>query len=110
VGKAWILDTETKGTGASMVPLEKALKQREPAPARKRRAASPKGESANRPARLRKPAERTATDLPPGHVRKKATGEIGRILSVDAKAGTASVQWLKRGASSTVPLSAISRR
>jgi hypothetical protein len=27
MGKTWILDTETKGTGAHVVPLEKALKQ-----------------------------------------------------------------------------------
>jgi hypothetical protein len=52
----------------------------------------------------------TSTELPAGHVRKKATGEIGRIEAVDAKTGTARVHWLKRGAASTVPLSAISRR
>ncbi len=28
MGKTWILDTETKGTGAHMVPLEKALQKR----------------------------------------------------------------------------------
>jgi hypothetical protein len=27
MGKVWVLDTETKGTGANMVPLEKVLKQ-----------------------------------------------------------------------------------
>jgi hypothetical protein len=27
VAKVWVLDTETKGTGAQMVPLEKVLKQ-----------------------------------------------------------------------------------
>jgi hypothetical protein len=43
-------------------------------------------------------------------VRKNATGELGKVLAVDAKAGTATVRWLKSGASSTVPLSAISRR
>jgi len=32
MAKTWILDTETKGTGAHMVPLEKALKK--PAPER----------------------------------------------------------------------------
>src|SRR5918912_885060 len=31
MGRTWVLDTETKGTGAQMVPLEKVLKQ--PAPA-----------------------------------------------------------------------------
>jgi hypothetical protein len=110
VGKVWVLDTETKGTGANMVPLEKAQKRPDQAPARPRRridsAAPPRG-----PKRRRKAAvETTTTALPPGHVRKKATGEIGRIQSVDAKAGTARVHWLKRGAASTVPLSAISRR
>ena len=30
MGKTWVLDTETKGTGANMVPLEKVLKK--PAP------------------------------------------------------------------------------
>jgi hypothetical protein len=27
VGRAWVLDTDTKGTGAQMVPLEKVLRQ-----------------------------------------------------------------------------------
>jgi len=27
VGKTWVLDTETKGTGANMVPLEKVLRR-----------------------------------------------------------------------------------
>jgi hypothetical protein len=43
-------------------------------------------------------------------VRKKATGELGKVQAVDAKAGTATVRWLKGGAVSTVPLSSISRR
>jgi hypothetical protein len=30
MGKTWILDTETKGTGAHVVPLEKALKRAAP--------------------------------------------------------------------------------
>jgi hypothetical protein len=36
VGKVWVLDTETKGTGAQMVPLEKALKRPAAEPARRR--------------------------------------------------------------------------
>jgi hypothetical protein len=32
VGRIWVLDTETKGTGAEMVPLDKVLKK--PAPSR----------------------------------------------------------------------------
>src|SRR3954447_15000491 len=47
--KVWVLDTETKGTGAEMVPLEKVQKQptprsrrrRSPVPARRREAPGP---------------------------------------------------------------------
>jgi hypothetical protein len=120
MGKTWVLDTETKGTGANMVPLEKVQKK---ADTRPERVARPHGTAPTRrpsdpheateaqpPRRSKEPVRRTATALPPGHVRKKATGEIGKVRSVDARAGTATVHWLKRGASSTVPLSAISRR
>jgi hypothetical protein len=117
MGKTWVLDTETKGTGANMVPLEK-LQEKADAPPR-RRAARPAGSAPRRRARTpekpvqrtpEKPVQRTATPLPPGHVRKKTTGEIGKVRSVDPKAGTAEVFWLRRGDASTVPLSAISRR
>ncbi len=110
MAKTWVLDTETKGTGANVVPLEKVLRKPDaparPAPLPKRAAAPPRGPR-------RSPAAepvRTSTALPPGHVRKKATGEIGKVLAVDARAGTATVSWLKRGATSTVPMTAISRR
>ena len=115
MGKVWVLDTETKGTGASMVPLEKTLERLDPAavprrlPARRKSAAA-SAAGANRRRKSAAAAEKTSTALPPGHVRKKATGEIGRVQSVDARAGTARVHWLKRGAASAVPLSAISRR
>ena len=36
MGKIWVLDTETKGTGAEMVTLERALEQKRSAPARER--------------------------------------------------------------------------
>jgi hypothetical protein len=46
MARVWVLDTETKGTGAEMVPLEKLLREREREPRslpllrrRKRRAA-----------------------------------------------------------------------
>jgi hypothetical protein len=35
MGKAWVLDTETKGTGAQMVPLEKFLREPTGKPARR---------------------------------------------------------------------------
>ncbi|MEA2361902.1 MAG: hypothetical protein QOD71_1047 [Thermoleophilaceae bacterium] len=119
MGKTWVLDTETKGTGANMVPLEKVLER--PAPPEqppqrpKRPARSHSDASAAAPPKPRRPEpkpepERTATALPPGHVRKKATGELGKVQAVDSRAGTATVRWLKSGATSTVPLSAIARR
>ena len=113
--KVWVLDTETKGTGANMVPLENTLVQPEPTPepARPRRPRAAADASSPVAARPRPPSRerrRVATALPPGHVRKKATGEIGRVQRVDPRAGTATVLWLKQGRTSTVPLTAISRR
>jgi hypothetical protein len=52
VSKVWVLDTETKGTGAEMVPLEKV--ERQPAPPRPRRRsgpAAPRRKPAPKPAR-----------------------------------------------------------
>jgi hypothetical protein len=111
--KTWVLDTETKGTGANMVPLEKVLKKPDSAPATRRPAPAGKPQRTDSSARRRpapRPVERTSTPLPAGHVRKRATGEIGKVQAVDARAGTATVRWLKGGATSTVPLSSVSRR
>jgi hypothetical protein len=112
--RTWVLDTETKGTGANMVPLETVLKRPEqPAEpvARARKPAARRDEGAPRERRRRRPDRvETATPLPPGHVRKRSTGEIGKVQAVDARAGTATVHWFKRGSVSTVPLSAVSRR
>jgi hypothetical protein len=107
--KTWVLDTETKGTGANVVPLEKVLDK----PAAKSRSPRAKAPAQSPPPRSRMPerqGERSSSPLPPGHVRKKATGEIGRVQSVDPRAGTATVLWLRQGRASTVPLTAISRR
>jgi hypothetical protein len=50
VGKVWVLDTETKGTGAEMVPLEKLLRRPEPArKPRRRRPQTPKPAPAPEP-------------------------------------------------------------
>jgi hypothetical protein len=109
MGKTWVLDTQTKGTGANMVPLEK-VQERADAPPRRRASRTAKSVPRTRARTTEKPVQKTATPLPPGHVRKKTTGEIGKVRSVDPKAGTAEVYWLRRGDASTVPLSAISRR
>jgi hypothetical protein len=110
MAKVWVLDTETKGTGANVVPLEKVQRQPEAPEAPKNQPQRPAPTGRRRPQPRRAEPERTSTALPPGHVRKKATGELGKVQAVDAKAGTATVRWLKGGAVSTVPLSSISRR
>jgi hypothetical protein len=103
MARTYRLNHFTKGTGAAVEPIDEA----ERPPAREglntvRLQPTPRKPKTQSPKR--------STPLPPGHVRKKATGEIGRVQSVDAKAGTASVLWLRQGRASTVPLSAISRR
>ena len=102
--KTWVLDTDTKGTGANIVPLEKVGSDaRPPAPPRRPRHVSPPRDLE------RQRGTRTTRQLPDGQVRKKATGEIGKLQAIDPRAGTATVRWLKSGAVSTVPISAISR-
>ena len=109
MGKVWVLDTETKGTGANVVPLEKVLKK----PGSEPPAPPPPPARAPKPRPGRAPSQepvRTAGPLPPGHVRKKTTGELGKVQAIDPKAGTATVFWLKQGRASTVPLASVSRR
>ena len=114
MGKTWVLDTDTKGTGARMVPLEDVLAkpEAEPDPRPRKRRSAPRDQPAPAPPRRtrREPVETSATALPPGHVRKKATGELGKVRAVDSAAGTVTVQWLKQGRTSTVPLADVSRR
>jgi hypothetical protein len=112
MGKTWVLDTDTKGTGARMVPLEDVLAKPEEGEPRKRPALAAERPSApDRQRRKRRGrVETSATALPPGHVRKKATGELGKVRAVDSAAGTVTVQWLKQGRTSTVPLADVSRR
>ena len=104
MARAYRLDHFTKGTGASVVPSDERADE-----ARDRRRLS----TVPLPPEPRRPkgrGEKTSTALPPGHVRKKATGELGRVRSVDPKTGTATVLWLKDGRASVVPLAALSRR
>ena len=114
MGKTWVLDTDTKGTGERMVPLEDVLAKTETEPERRpsKRRSPPRDQPAPAPPRRtrREPVETSATPLPPGHVRKKATRELGRVRAVDPAAGTVTVHWLKQGRTSTVPLATVSRR
>jgi hypothetical protein len=110
MAKVWVLDTGTKGTGAHVVPLEEEPAKAAPDTAPRRRPPRARSTGEAKSTRPAKAPERHAAPLPEGHVRRKTTGEIGRVQSLDARAGTATVLWLKRGSASTVPLSAISRR
>ena len=95
----------TKGTGAAVEPLdeEKSSPTRDPG---LNRVPVP----AREPHARARSAERRASALPPGHVRKKSTGEIGKVQALDPKAGTATVLWLRQGRVSTVPLADVTRR
>jgi hypothetical protein len=105
VAKRWILDTGTKGTGAHIVPLEDSPKGgAEPL------RIVPKPEAPTAAPRPKPVVEKRSTPLPPGHVRKKSTGEIGKVKAVDPKAGTVTVSWLRGGTTSTVPLSSVTRK
>jgi hypothetical protein len=110
MAKTWVLDTDTKGTGANVVPFEKVLERAEPEPPRRRPTPAPDPQRSERRRPAPRPLERSATPLPQGHVRKRVTGEIGKVQAVDAKAGTVTVRWLKGGSTSTVPLASVSRR
>ena len=107
MARTYKLDHFTKGTGASVAPIERESAPAEPerglnsvrVPAERRPRRSPEARGA-----------RTQSPLPPGHVRKRSTGEIGKVKAVDPRAGTAVVQWLREGRTSTVRLDAISRR
>ena len=117
MAKQWVLDTGTKGTGAHVVPLEDTRENEASKPdvvPRKREPARdrpPRREKSD-VRRERAPAgeQKRLSPLAPGHVRKKATGEIGRVKAVDPGAGTVTVTWLASGQTSTVPISATTRR
>jgi hypothetical protein len=99
-----------------MVPLDDVLKKPEPEapkpqPARKSVAKAPApAATPAAPARAKRPVEKRSTPLPPGHVRKKSNGEIGKVKAVDARAGTVTVTWLHDGRTSTVQLSSVTRK
>jgi hypothetical protein len=75
VAKVWVLDTETKGTGAQMVPLDKAIRQPASEPERRRARAVPK------PA----PKERPVESTPPRRFRV-IEARSRQLLAEDANA------------------------
>src|SRR5438034_43890 len=104
MARTYRLNHFSKGTGAAVEPLDEEARparerglNRVPLPPRERAARSPD-------------ANQRSSPLPPGHVRKKSTGEIGKVQALDPKAGTATVLWLRQGRASTVPLADVTRR
>jgi hypothetical protein len=81
MGKIWILDTETKGTGAEMVPLERALERRRSAPSETESKAPRR-----RPARLPHPAPGPREEPPPREPSrfKIVSALSGQVLAEDA--------------------------
>jgi len=106
VSRIYKLDHFTKGTGASVSPLDEEKKAVPEQPLKTIRL----GGGDPKPTKKRGQVTKTQTALPPGHVRKKSTGEIGKVQAVDPKAGTVTVLWLRGGRSSTVPLDTVTRR
>ena len=83
MGKIWILDTETKGTGAEMVPLERALERRRSAPGER-----PSNAPRRRPARLPQPAPGPREEPPPREPSrfKIVSALSGQVIAEDATA------------------------
>lgn len=77
--KVWVLDTETKGTGAHVVPLETEQEQRRPA-------ARPDAVSVPRPGT---PPEAAAPDTPAPHRFRVVDLMTRRVLADDADARAA---------------------
>jgi hypothetical protein len=78
--KTWVLDTETKGTGAQMVPLESVERKEEPKPGRmwvppKRRPREPEAPKPRAPRRFRVVDVMTRRVL-------QADGSVGETLAL----------------------------
>jgi hypothetical protein len=79
MAKIWVLDTETKGTGAEMVPLERALRGKRSVPGRERiRVVKRKPDGSS--------AEASPTESAPRAPRRfKVTSALsGKVLADDA--------------------------
>jgi hypothetical protein len=78
MAKIWVLDTETKGTGANMVPLDKVLKK--PAPAEERLL------RVRRPKPVDEPSEPESPDVPEPHRFRIVDLMTRQVLADDADA------------------------
>jgi hypothetical protein len=83
VAKVWVLDTETKGTGAEMVPLEKVLRKPALEPARRRARPVPK------------PAPREAAAEPTPPRRFRVIDALSRQVLVEDADAPATIELLR---------------
>jgi hypothetical protein len=91
VAKVWVLDTETKGTGAQMVPLEKVLRKPGSEPERRRR-----------PLPKPRPKQETPEPVPPRRFR--VIDALSRRVLVDNANAPETLEVL-RGVSQPVDVS-----
>ena len=87
MGRIWVLDTETKGTGAEMVPLDKVLRQPAPKPEPlfvppKREPKPPKAPEPRAPRRFRVVDVVTREVLADGAGPREAVGVLGDVRSI----------------------------
>jgi hypothetical protein len=86
MSKKWVLDTETKGTGAQMLPLEKVLKERAGKPARR-----PVPPRAKRAAPAPEPAQPRRFKVVDAVTRKVLTEDADTRATVDLLGRTRSI-------------------
>ena len=86
MSKKWVLDTETKGTGAQMVPLEKVLERRAGKPARR-----PVPPRAERPAPAPEPAQPRRFKVVDAVTRKVLAEDADTRATVDLLGRTRSI-------------------
>jgi hypothetical protein len=86
MAKKWVLDTETKGTGAEMVPLEKVLERRAGKPARR-----PVPPRAERPAPPSEPAQPRRFKVVDAVTRKVLAEDADTRATVDLLGRTRSI-------------------
>jgi len=86
MGKVWVLDTETKGTGANMVPLERVIKRSSPAEPltvpRKPRPRPPEPPTPAAPRRFRIVDVMTREVLVDDASARQAIDELRRVRSI----------------------------
>jgi hypothetical protein len=94
--KVWVLDTETKGTGAEMVPLDKVLERRRRAPKRRERASRPRRHAASD---TRDEDDGLEADRPRGPRRYRVVSALTGQVVVDGVGLGEAVELVQRGRS-----------